>query len=142
LIRPEAYEVAKQLMEVQRIDPDDPRGVAVPYTVEAWLTKGWKAETIVLAVAGVMAHRDKAPDGLRYFEKAIARAHEPQPIIAKGETYGPDHNRTARPSGRSSGSPPRGAAAIMAVMGERQAIIDERRRQRMATAVSALPAPS
>jgi hypothetical protein len=46
VIRPEAAELADRLMKLQRLDPDDPRCIANAYTVETWLSKGWKAEII------------------------------------------------------------------------------------------------
>jgi hypothetical protein len=144
LIRPEATALADRLMKLQRLEPDDPRCIAAAYTVEAWLAKGWKAEIIEQTIHIVMSKLSEAPRALRYFEQAIARGHveadRPLPVATEEETHGPDRSQAARPSRRSTA--PTGAAAIMAVMGERAARIEERRRERMAAAVPALPPPS
>jgi hypothetical protein len=67
------------------------------------LTKGWRAELIVQAVATVMARCSRAPRSLRYFEDAIAEVHaeheRPLPVATIS------HERPRRPDGgRGSGS--------------------------------------
>jgi hypothetical protein len=75
LITPEAFALADVLIRLQRLDGDDPRSVAVPYTVQLWLSKGWRAKVIQQAVEVVMARRTEPPKSLRYFEGPIAEAH-------------------------------------------------------------------
>jgi hypothetical protein len=75
LISDDAYKLCDKLMEIQRLEKDDPRCIAAAYTCQAWLTKGWKAEIIQATVDIVMSRRPDAPSALRYYEKAIALAH-------------------------------------------------------------------
>jgi hypothetical protein len=85
LITTEAFKIADALIQLQHLDPDDPRSVGMPYTVQGWLAKGWRADLIYQAVAVVMARRTEPPNSLRYFEAAIAEAHaehnRPLPVI-------------------------------------------------------------
>jgi hypothetical protein len=76
LIRKEAFELADELMRLQRLDPDDPRVIGAAYQVEQWLTKGWRVDVILQAVKIVMARRkQKPPQTLCYFEPVIAELH-------------------------------------------------------------------
>jgi len=76
--RQEATEIVAEIAGIAGLDPKHPlpawRGAA--RDVEIWLARGWRREVIVLAVRSVMTRkRDGPPESIRYFEKAIARAH-------------------------------------------------------------------
>lgn len=75
LIGPEAYTLCDDLMRLQHLEKDDPRCIGMAYSVQAWLSNGWKADVIRQAVEVVMARCTKPPRTLRYFEAAIAEAH-------------------------------------------------------------------
>ena len=75
LISPEAFALSDDLMRLQHIEIGDPRSIGMAYGVQAWLSKGWKADVIRQTVETVMSRCTKAPRTLRYFEAAIAEAH-------------------------------------------------------------------
>jgi hypothetical protein len=75
LIGAEAFALSTELLRLQGLGVDDPRAIATAYKAEEWLSKGWRRELIIRAVEIVMARRTVAPNGLRYFEDAIAEAH-------------------------------------------------------------------
>jgi hypothetical protein len=92
MITPKAFALSDVLIQLQRLDPHDPRSVGVPYTVQGWLTKGWRADLIQQAVEVVMARCTEPPKSLRYFEAAIAQAHaehdRPLPVASITNTKG------------------------------------------------------
>jgi hypothetical protein len=99
--RPEAYTLTRKILALQHINPDDLRAVGMPYTVHVWLEKGWKADIIEHAIASVIARKcangEEAPQSLRYYEKAIARAHadasRPLPTATRSPTPRPGATR-------------------------------------------------
>jgi hypothetical protein len=125
LITAEAFELADVLIRLQRLDPNDPRSVGVPYTVQGWLTKGWRADLIQQAVEVVMARvwarGGKAPKSLNFFKEAIAEAH------AERSRPLPVSNRFA--SGSANG-PPNGSRVKNAIDVARE-LADEHRRPRV-----------
>jgi uncharacterized protein YdaU (DUF1376 family) len=75
-ISDEAYAIAKQVIAAMGKDEDDPASYAAPLTVQSWLNGGWNAECILVGVKrGMQSRNGEAPSNLKYFEKAIARAH-------------------------------------------------------------------
>jgi hypothetical protein len=107
-ITPEAFSLCDDLMKIQHLETDDPRCIATTYAVQAWLTKGWRADIIRSTVDIVMSKRKEAPNALRYFEKAIAAAHaeheRPLPVatIEEGETNVIRQNWRAAPPRRKT----------------------------------------
>jgi hypothetical protein len=103
LITSEAHRLADDLLRLQHLERDHPCAIGAVYQVQAWLTKGWRAELIIQAVETVMARRSDAPRSLRYFEAAIAEVHaehaRPLPVVINS------FDRPRRPDGgRGSGS--------------------------------------
>lgn len=78
LISPEAFALAKEIEDILGV-AGQPITVGMPSQMETWLAS-WAPDTIVLSVREVMAKRAAAgdttlPGSMKYFEKAIARAH-------------------------------------------------------------------
>jgi hypothetical protein len=84
LITPQAFDFADKLAAAMRLDRDDPRCVGMPYEAQRWLFAGWSPDLCVATVTRLAAGRDIGT--LKYFEKAIARAHAelaaPVPVVA------------------------------------------------------------
>jgi hypothetical protein len=78
LISADAHQLARELLRLQRLDPEDPRAVGAAYQAQTWLNKGWRAELITIGVERVMAKRPAPPNSLRYFEPSIAEVHAEQ----------------------------------------------------------------
>jgi uncharacterized protein YdaU (DUF1376 family) len=77
LISPAAHDLAGRLLDAWGIDRDDPRAPGTSYTAQKWLTAGWNGDLCVTTIRATVAGRDP-PGTLKYFEKAIARAHAEQ----------------------------------------------------------------
>jgi hypothetical protein len=103
LIADEAFRLTDMIVRLQRLDPNDPRCVGMPYAVQSWLSKGWRADLIQQSVEIVMAKRAEAPKSLRYFEAAIADAHaergRPLPVSTKNTQLAP-----AKANGSTNGN--------------------------------------
>jgi hypothetical protein len=103
LIAPEAYTLCDDLMRLQHLEKGDPRCIGMAYGVQAWLSKGWKADVIRQTVETVMSRCPKAPRTLRYFEGAIAEAHaerdRPLPIAPPSNNSNRVGNGTHRNGG-------------------------------------------
>jgi uncharacterized protein YdaU (DUF1376 family) len=102
LISEEAFALSTEVLALMGVDPHHPISVAAPYSVQGWFNGGWPREAIVAGVQKAMQNRGGDPPGtLKYFEKAIARAHAeltrvlPVVNIVAGETT------TERPSGKA-----------------------------------------
>jgi hypothetical protein len=93
LISPEAYALCDDLMRLQHLEKGDPRCIGMAYGVQAWLSKGWRADLIRQTVETVMSRCTKAPRTIKYFEAAIAEAHaerdRPLPVALPSN----NHNR-------------------------------------------------
>lgn len=94
LISAVAFEVSTQVLAAMGLDPEHPLSVGSPLTVQGWFNAGWHSECILIGVQKAMQSRgrDGPPGTLKYFEKAIARAHAdltrdvPKVEIGPGET--------------------------------------------------------
>jgi hypothetical protein len=76
LISPEAFETADSVLIAMGLDPHHPLSVGAPLTIQGWFNEHWRAECILIGVKRGMQSRNGDPPGtLKYFEKAIARAH-------------------------------------------------------------------
>lgn len=82
LISPDDFAFADRVLDAWGVDREDPRAIATAYTARRWLNAGWNAElcvaTIQTVMAALAASGRNGPDSLKYFEKAIARAHAEQ----------------------------------------------------------------
>jgi hypothetical protein len=76
LISPEAFETASNVLVAMGLDPHHPLSVGAPLTIQGWFNEHWRSECILIGVKRGMQSRNGDPPGtLKYFEKAIARAH-------------------------------------------------------------------
>lgn len=76
LISADAFTIAKQVLAAMGRDEADPLCVGAPLTVQGWINAGWNGECILVGVKrGMQSRNGEAPSTLKYFEKAIARAH-------------------------------------------------------------------
>jgi len=76
LISPEAFETASNVLMAMGLDPHHPLSVGAPLTIQGWFNEHWRSECILIGVKRGMQSRNGDPPGtLKYFEKAIARAH-------------------------------------------------------------------
>jgi uncharacterized protein YdaU (DUF1376 family) len=88
LISEEAFELSTEVLALMGLDLHHPRAVGSPFTVQGWLNARWPREVIVAGVQTVMIRRpNDPPDNLKYFEKAIARAHAE---LTRPKTTAPD----------------------------------------------------
>lgn len=89
------HTLAKRIVEAMGITLDYPEAQGSSYFAAKWVAEGWQPDLIVSTIAHVTAKRGKAPNSLKYFEKAIADAHaelaRPLPV---GST-GPPRKRSA-----------------------------------------------
>lgn len=76
LISQEAFEVEKEMGKIVGIDPDfiPPAWFGAPHKIQAWLSGGWPAESIIASTRMQMAARNgkPPPSTAGYFEKGIA----------------------------------------------------------------------
>lgn len=121
LISEEAFKVAGDLLQAMGLEREHPLSVGAPMTVQSWLNGGWPAEIIKLGVEKAMQNRKQDPPGtLKYFEKAIARAHaemtRPLPIVEfkQAETLTVTHGTTSSKPGSLIAAIDRKIAAIEA----------------------------
>jgi hypothetical protein len=57
-------------------DSEQSQSLGASYTVQSWLNSGWPEEAIIAGIQLAMRSRNGVPPKtLKYFEKAIARAH-------------------------------------------------------------------
>jgi hypothetical protein len=76
LISEEAFETATKVLVAMGLDPHHPLSVGAPLTIQGWFNEHWRPECILIGVQRAMQSRNGDPPGtLKYFEKAIARAH-------------------------------------------------------------------
>jgi uncharacterized protein YdaU (DUF1376 family) len=76
LIGAHAFTIATDVLAAMGKDPHDPISVGAPLTVQGWLNAGWNGECILIGVKrGMTSRNGDPPSTLKYFEKAIARAH-------------------------------------------------------------------
>jgi hypothetical protein len=76
LISDAALEVAREVLIAMGLEPEHPLSVGAPLTVQGWFNAGWNAEFILIGVKrGMLSRNGDPPGALKYFEKAIARAH-------------------------------------------------------------------
>lgn len=75
LISSEAFEITTEILKAMGKHPDDPLGVASPYTVQNWLSQGISRDAIMFGVTTAMSRkRHDPPSTFNYFEKAVLRA--------------------------------------------------------------------
>src|ERR1700682_1706043 len=88
------------------MDPQHPTSVGSPDTVQGWFNGGWPREAIIAGVQKVMQSRAGDPPGtLKYFEKAIARAHaELTRVLPKVEIKPGEITTEIRTNGYRSGN--------------------------------------
>jgi uncharacterized protein YdaU (DUF1376 family) len=76
LISQEAFEVEREMGKIVGIDPDfvPPAWFGAPHKIQAWLSNGWPAESIIASTRMQMAARNgkPPPSTAGYFEKGIA----------------------------------------------------------------------
>lgn len=76
LISQEAFAVEKEMGKIVGIDPDfvPPAWFGAPHKIQAWLSGGWPAESIIASTRMQMAARNgkPPPSTANYFEKGIA----------------------------------------------------------------------
>jgi hypothetical protein len=76
LISVEAFDLSTKVIELMGLDPHHPFSVGGPFTVQCWMGGGWSRDVIITGVEKSMQGRQgDPPSTLKYFEKAIARAH-------------------------------------------------------------------
>jgi hypothetical protein len=76
LISEAAHSLARDVSAAMGLEPHDPRVVGAPFQMQSWLNAGWNAEVILEGVKrGMHSRKGDPPSTLRYFERAIARAH-------------------------------------------------------------------
>jgi|GEM_PF-5775820 hypothetical protein len=63
-------------MRAMRVDPHDPRVIGASYFAVKWREAGWSPDVIVNTIERLMAKRTEPPGSLKYFQQAIADAHE------------------------------------------------------------------
>ena len=104
LISDDAFAISTGILEAMGNDPRGPLSVGAPLTVQGWLNAGWNSACILIGVRRVMQSRGgDPPSTLKYFEKAIARAHAeltaPVPIVVHqpGEKIRAQTDHRARP---------------------------------------------
>jgi hypothetical protein len=82
LISPEAMALTTEIAAIVGYPTPDhwpPGWCGAPYRVETMLQGGWQREIILASTREIMAKRgNDPPDGIKYFEKAFARAHAEQ----------------------------------------------------------------
>jgi hypothetical protein len=101
LISEAAFEIASDVLIAMGLDPQHPVSVGAPLTVQSWLNGHWPREAILTGVKRGMLSRNGDPPGtLKYFEKAIARAHAeltaPVPVADLKPQGGFDVTATSR----------------------------------------------
>jgi uncharacterized protein YdaU (DUF1376 family) len=75
-ISDEAFALSTEVLVLMGLHPEHPLSVGSPMQVQSWLNGGWPRDAIIGGVQQVMLRkRGDPPSTLRYFEKAIARAH-------------------------------------------------------------------
>jgi hypothetical protein len=72
----EAFETSTAVLAAMGLPFDHPLSVGAPLTIQGWLNEHWNPECIIVGVKRAMQNRPgDPPSTLKYFEKAIARAH-------------------------------------------------------------------
>lgn len=88
LITDEAFRLADAVLAAARIEEGSRGSFGAPALMQAWLA-AWSADTILSTVRNVMADGRERPSTLKYFERAIARAHAelagPRPVATAAE---------------------------------------------------------
>lgn len=75
-ISEEAFALSGEILVLMGLDPGHPLSAGSPMQVQSWLNGGWPRDAIIGGVQQVMLRkRGDPPSTLKYFEKAIARAH-------------------------------------------------------------------
>ena len=104
LISEGAFSLSKDVLKAMGRDEDDPICVGAPLTIQSWLNAGWNGECILIGVKrGMQSRNGEAPSTLKYFEKAIARAHAeltapvPKAELREAVTFQADRPRAPRP---------------------------------------------
>lgn len=76
LISEEAFETSAKVLVAMGLDPQHPLSVGAPLTIQGWMNERWNPECIIIGVKrGMNSRNGDPPTTLKYFEKAIARAH-------------------------------------------------------------------
>lgn len=76
LISEQAFETATEVLLAMGLDPYHPLSVGAPLTIQGWINQNWNSECILVGVKrGMQSRNGDPPTTLKYFEKAIARAH-------------------------------------------------------------------
>lgn len=89
------HALAERIMLAQRLDKHDQRVIGTSYFAKKWRDAGWNGDVIVNTIERLMAKRTEAPKSLRYFEQAIADAHEElKRGVPQGTTGPPRPGRT------------------------------------------------
>jgi hypothetical protein len=99
LISEDAHAIAGEVLAAMGTDQHDPICVGAPLQVQSWLNGGWHRERIIAGVRLGMQSRGSQgpPSTLRYFEKAIARAHAQLTAPVPVAEASPAPRVTARP---------------------------------------------
>jgi uncharacterized protein YdaU (DUF1376 family) len=101
LIGEEAFTLAPKLLALMGVEDGHPLSMAAPYTVQMWLNGGWPEEAIKAGVERAMHSKaGDPPSTLKYFEKAIARAHAELTRKLPVVNIQPGEITTERPNGR------------------------------------------
>jgi hypothetical protein len=76
LIRSEAHKIAEEIATLNGIDPKNPPPAwfGASMRVEAWLSRGWTRDAIMVGINRVLARGTAPPKRIEYFEGAIADA--------------------------------------------------------------------
>lgn len=100
LISEEAFETSAKVLDAMGLEREHPLSVGAPLTIQGWFNEHWNAECIVIGVKrGMQSRKGDPPTTLKYFEKAIARAHAeltpalPTVQIRQAETITVTHGR-------------------------------------------------
>jgi uncharacterized protein YdaU (DUF1376 family) len=113
LISEEAFALAPKLLAIMGVDDGHPLSMAAPYTVQMWLNGGWPEEAIKAGIERAMQSKaGDPPSTLKYFEKAIARAHAELTRKLPVVNLKPGEITTERTSGRI----PRSGRSLNAVI--------------------------
>jgi len=94
LISEDAFTIATEVLQIMGKDAGDPLSVGAPMTVQSWINGNLHRDSILAGVRlGMQSRGGNAPGTLKYFEKAIARAHADLtaapnlPVAQPGENY-------------------------------------------------------
>jgi hypothetical protein len=126
LISEEALRLSTEILTLMGLDPQHPISVGSALTVQSWFNGGWPPEAIKVGVQKAMQNRGGDPPGtLKYFEKAIARAHAELTRVLPVVELKPGEITTERP--RATNRKP-GGSLIASIQEELARSIEEDRR--------------